>query len=695
MKGRVKITKKLILLLIIVTLIFSASLFLAFNQQQQQITRNTLTLPNQSISTPSINSKMGTHLQYLVQNSDPSTQGEMLIFFDGTVNYTQGINLLKNLGSFEVISNYTIINGVCIKAPIGMAETIAQQNYIRTITYNEKVEIVPDQVTTDGVQAEDANANTAIGATTLQASPFNLNGTGVVVAVIDTGITPQLDLDGSRIIYSQSFVPGEDFLDHNGHGTAVAGIIGASGVNFPTAKGVAPAVNFLDLKALDATGYGQLDWVVGAINEAWNTINHPKADIVSMSLGDSFGTSYDDMSMAVNSAWVNNDTIAVVAAGNEGGINMGGTILGPYYGTISSPGLASYIITVGAFNSSSQSVAYFSSLGPTDDLRAKPDIVAPGVNLIALSSTGGLRSSGFSGTSAATPVVSGAIALLLDNSTTNGMPWLKLSPNTVKAALLMNAKDLGLNPFAQGAGLLNISSTYSYLRGYYNGSNLTLPVAITPIRALAYPMLFWDLTPSDVVLTVVVGNITSNHPIINASFIVSGNARAYTTVSSGVFSSLNDTQLFVPVSFIVPLWRSVYDFSGNLTLVNASGSALFNIPLALNDTAFVDWSVSSVLWALYLNDITNLTNTAYNITYGGIGLIALGLVVALSLSWEISKRKPAAPLVGIGIGGISPELQQLSTMIVSYCPYCGTKVEPKDFFCNNCGKQVRIIPSVD
>jgi serine protease AprX len=683
---------KTLILLIVVTLIFSTSLFLAFNQQT--LTKNTLTIPTQPISITSTNSKMGTHLQYLIQTSNPSAECEMLIFFDRTVNYTQGINLLKNLGSFEIISNYTIISGVCIKAPIGMAEKIAQQNYVRTITYNEEVEITPDQVTADGVQAEDAAANEVVGAATLQAAPYNLNGTGVVVAVIDTGINPQTpELDSTRIIWNWSFVTSEGYTDYNGHGTAVAGIIGATGVTNSSVKGVAPAVEFLNLKALNAAGYGQLNWVIEAINEALKDYvspnPHPKADIISMSLGASYGSSNDDVCKAVNSAWVNNDTIVVVAAGNSGGTkDIYGNYYGPYYGTIASPGLAADIITVGAAGSDNQSVAYFSSRGPTDDLRAKPDILAPGVNLTVLNYLGGIRPTGVSGTSAATPVVSGAIALLLDHN--SNVSWV--SPNTVKAALMMTAEDLGLNPFGQGAGMLNISRAYNYLQDYYiNKNDTTPPLVITPIRALAYPMLLWDLYPAKLVLTVVVGNVTE--PIVNASFTVSGNACAFTSVSSEVFSSLNDTEVFVPVSFIVPLWRSVYDFSGNLTLVNGTGDTLFTIPLALNDANYVNWPVSVVLWSLYLNDVSNLSNTAYNVSYLGIGLIPLGLGVTLGLAWQISKRKPEALPEIPQFWEYSPELQQLSAMFIQYCPYCGTKVGDKDFFCYNCGKQIRIRPT--
>jgi len=631
LKGRVKITKSLILL-IIVTLIFSASLFLAFNQQ---LSENKLTIPTQPTSPTGTNSKVGTHLQYLMQTSDPSAECEMIIFFETTSNCTQGINLLKNLGDFEILSNYTILNGICIKAPIGIAETIAQQNYVRSVTYNEKIELTLDQITTKEIYTKDTQVNNIIGANILQTT-YGLNGTGVVVAVIDSGINPHTYLSGSRIIYNESFVPDEGYTDLANHGTSVAGIIGASG---SLALGVAPNVTFLNLKVLNKDGSGESDWLLQAINEALEDYvspdPHPKADIISMSLGDASGSSYDDMSIAVNNAWRFNDTILVAAAGNEGEDFWGGI----NYGSINSPGLGKYIITVGSTGGPTyRDISSFSSRGPTDDGRAKPDIVAPGENIYTLSNTSGYRS--FRGTSASTPVVSGAIALLLDDN--SNVSWI--SPNTVKAAIMMNAEDLGVNPFSQGAGLINISRAYNYLQDYYSGTNSTPPLIITPIRALAYPMLLWDLFPAGLVLTIVVGNITSP-PIINASFSVSGNASTYTAVYSGGFPSLNDTQEFVLVTFVLPLGRSAQDFSGNLTLVNGSGGApLFIIPLALNDASFIASPVLIPLLFLILTNNINSANSSRNSVYWGIGLAALGAVATVGIVLAVLRIRKPVPL---------------------------------------------------
>jgi serine protease AprX len=615
MKKSREATKKLTLL-VLITLIFTTTVILTLNQQP--LTQNTLTTPIQQNNTTTQNPKIGKSLQQLLQTSDPTSQYEMIIFFEETINHTQGINLLKSLGDLEIISNYTILNGACIKAPIKMAETIAQQNYIKSISHNGKIKLADHQITANQIHTKDTNVNDAIGATTLQ---YKLNGTGVVVAVLDTGINPHIYLDGSRIVYNQSFVPVENYTDLNGHGTAVAGIIGASG---GTAMGVAPNVTFLNLKVLDKNGKGEENWLIQAIDEALNNSRHPRANIISLSLGDANGNSNDAMCDAVNKAWESN-VIVVAAAGNEGG-----DFWNTYYETINSPGLAAKIITVGSAGGYPYtSISSFSSRGPTDDKRAKPDIVAPGENLLTLSRDG-INTRYFSGTSASTPVVSGAIALLLDDN--SNVFWV--SPNTIKAALMMTAKDLGLNPFSQGAGLINISRAYEYLHDYYiDESNDTIPLIITPIRAISEPMTINEVYPTILNLTIVVGNITQN-PIINATFDVSGNASIFTTVPSTHYN-LNDTQIFVEIRFLAPPGVPPSEFVGNLTFVNSSGTVLFIIPLFIPET--------TPLWVYLLPTFYGRSQTENLLAVGSIfGVAAITLIGLVAIAWA-KRRKPEAP----------------------------------------------------
>src|ERR1051325_9320077 len=227
------------------------------------------------------------------------------------------------------------------------------------------------------------------------ASAWNLgyDGTGVGVAVIDSGIAPHDDLKNSigslRVVYNESFVSGLDASDQFGHGTHVAGIIGSNGKDSTGGKytrefqGVAPNVNLINLRALDANGAGTEVAVISAIDRAIDLKNTYNIRVINLSLGRPVFESYtlDPLCQAVEAAW-KAGIVVVTAAGNSGRDNSLGT---HGYGTINAPGNDPYVITVGATNTKGttspydDSVASFSSKGPTMvDHIVKPDIVAPG-----------------------------------------------------------------------------------------------------------------------------------------------------------------------------------------------------------------------------------------------------------------------------------------------------------------------------
>ena len=290
--------------------------------------------------------------------------------------------------------------------------------------------------------------------------------------MIDSGVAPKADLsaaDGSsRIVFSDSFVPGQDASDQFGHGTHVAGIVGAngaasSGPNFThTFKGVAPNANIINLRVLDANGASQESEVIAAIEEAIALKDTYNIRVINLSLGHPVYESFtlDPMCQAVEAAWKAGITV-VAAAGNMGRDNSFGE---EGYATIGSPGNDPYVITVGAMNTngtpwrSDDKIASYSSKGPSLlDHIVKPDIVAPGnavVSLLAspnctlatqypstLISNGIYEVNGvgtsndyfrLSGTSMATPVVSGAIALMLQQNPA-------LTPDQLKARLMKTA----------------------------------------------------------------------------------------------------------------------------------------------------------------------------------------------------------------------------------------------------------------
>ena len=273
--------------------------------------------------------------------------------------------------------------------------------------------------------AVDAGANQQIGATTVQTS--GNTGAGRVIAILDTGYNK----DHPELV--SSYAGGYDFvnndpdpMDDNGHGSHVAGLITADGVS-SSAKGVAPDVGIIAVKVLDASGSGYFSSIISGMN--WVIDNYPNVDAISMSLGSSKtfkGTCDNYMPTMTNAitAAKNKGITVVIAAGNSG--NAG----------VAFPGCISSALTVGAVDKN-DNIASFSGRG------SAVDVTAPGVSL----NSSWLGSSYYtaSGTSMATPVVSGTVALI--KSAHND--W---TPNQVINSITSTAKDLGAKGFDTSYG---------------------------------------------------------------------------------------------------------------------------------------------------------------------------------------------------------------------------------------------------
>ena len=241
-----------------------------------------------------------------------------------------------------------------------------------------------------------------------------LDGTGIGVAVIDSGIDSMSDLGNaqagswqfsnggkSRVVFAHNFLTNGNWWfsslthDQYGHGTHVAGIIAgngksSTGANYSrTFKGIAPNANLIDLQVLDQNGLGLESNVIDAIEMAISLKNTYNIRVINLSLGRGVYESYalDPLCQAVEQAW-KAGIVVVVAAGNDGRLES----FNPEgYGTINSPANDPYVITAGAVNTNNtatiqdDTVASYSSKGPSlvDDV-AKPDLMAPG-SLIASS----------------------------------------------------------------------------------------------------------------------------------------------------------------------------------------------------------------------------------------------------------------------------------------------------------------------
>jgi serine protease AprX len=217
------------------------------------------------------------------------------------------------------------------------------------------------------------------------AASLGLNGSGIAVGVIDSGIQKINDLStasllaglpglATRVVASFDFVGGNG-SDAFGHGTHVAGIIGGNATQSSCLtcttkfRGIAPGVSLVNLRALDKNGVGSDATVIAAINQAIASKATYNLRVINLSLGRPVFESYtqDPLCQAVEAAW-QAGIVVVVAAGNDGRDNSFGT---NGYGTITAPGNDPYVITVGAMNAmgtptrSDDIMTTYSSKGPT------------------------------------------------------------------------------------------------------------------------------------------------------------------------------------------------------------------------------------------------------------------------------------------------------------------------------------------
>ena len=278
----------------------------------------------------------------------------------------------------------------------------------------------------------------------------NLYGSGIGIAVLDSGIYPHPDFmnHGSCITAFRDFINHRQTpYDDNGHGTHIAGIIAGSGyLSEGKYMGMAPRAHLIILKILDSKGNGTAETVCRAIE--WTVRNRSRfhIHILNISIGAKAGEETTDSLMLIDAAeyaWDRGLTV-VAAAGNNG----------PASGSVTSPGTSKKIITVGAAHEITvpehpSSSCLFSGRGPTRTCICKPEILAPGFRIC---SCGHLPAHPYairSGTSMASPVVSGGIALILNK-------YPDLTNKEVKRCLLKSARPLNYPKSYQGWGFFHI-----------------------------------------------------------------------------------------------------------------------------------------------------------------------------------------------------------------------------------------------
>lgn len=283
-----------------------------------------------------------------------------------------------------------------------------------------------------------------------------LYGTGIGVAVIDTGITnhPDFIYKRNRITEFIDFVNGRKGLyDDNGHGTHVGGILGGCGKESGGRLcGIAPECSIIAVKALNYKGSGNIPEMMECLEWVIKYRDKYNIRIMNISVGSATTDELGEESVfvkGVNAVW-DAGIVVVAAAGNNG----------PEEKTIGAPGNSRKIITVGASDDKDyvelggSRLKDYSSRGPTKECIMKPDIIAPGSNIVSCnyrfnSARPKTMYAIKSGTSMATPIVSGAVALLLQK-------YPDMTPREVKIRLKNRAVDAGLPKEQQGWGSIDI-----------------------------------------------------------------------------------------------------------------------------------------------------------------------------------------------------------------------------------------------
>lgn len=350
-------------------------------------------------------------------------------------------NILKSIVNIKY--KIPLINAIVIEIDENNLDSLKELKCLKTVFQNTHITMQMD------------TARNTVNANIVQENGYT--GKGIGIAILDTGISPNNDFlyPQNRILAFKDFINNKAKpYDDNGHGTHVAGIAGGSGINSNGKyRGIAPDCNFIGVKVLNNEGKGNASDVLAGLQWVMDNKEKYNIKVANLSIGTSNTSSNDPLVKAVENMW-DSGVIITIAAGNDG----------PKKHTISSPAISRKVITIGASDDNitanvwGNNLINFSGRGPTLECIVKPDILAPGVNIISCLSNSVSKQSNeivdknyfsLSGTSMSTPIVSGAIALLLEK-------YKDLKPDDVKLMLKKCCKNLHLPKNQQGWGLLDV-----------------------------------------------------------------------------------------------------------------------------------------------------------------------------------------------------------------------------------------------
>ena len=457
--------------------------------------------------------------------------GEQQVIVTVKAGAKSGVRQRLQAHGGAVLKDHALINALSVRvdAP-GLAALLSDPDvaYIST-----DADVAPSSSSSTDAVVSDLKKTLAMGNW--------FTGSSLTVAVVDSGMADTADFSG-RILGTYDFTGGgsgiaRSAIDEYGHGTHVAGLIGASGsVSSGVYAGVAPGIKFLSLRVLDKKGGGKTSSVIAALEFAVANRGRFNIRIVNLSLGHPIyeSAATDPLVQAVEAA-VRAGIVVVAAAGNYG---VNPTTGAAGYAGVTSPGNAPSAITVGAATSGStvertdDRVASYSSRGPSWlDGYAKPDVVAPGTGLLSdatASSTLALtypslvyqgtngKLMRLSGSSMATGVVTGLVAVMIEahdyaaeqRYTSSGrnkrlsayVPPPALTPNAIKAMLqysatpLRDAAGVKYDALTQGAGEVDglAAITLAYYADTAKGAGTPWMGALTPVTQFGTDVETWS-----------------------------------------------------------------------------------------------------------------------------------------------------------------------------------------------------------
>jgi subtilisin family serine protease len=403
----------------------------------------------------------------LLQESDVTEMKIIMLFKEETLKSERIEVIASILDEYEIIDNYDIIPAVYLKCDpnelFAKKEKLGEIFALKKVFKSRNYESPYYQEQFPETSALNKNNYPNWWLPAIGAENLAYDGTGVKVAVLDTGIYEHPDLNISA---NENFVSDEFWYEYNddlGHGTHVAGIIGGNGSSSGGLyRGVAPGVSLINARSGGLSGLEEGD-IINAIEWSVNTAG---ADIISMSFGDRTPIASDPLILALAAA-TELGVICVSSAGNSG----------PEYISGGSPASGIDVISVGASDSNND-LAWFSSWGPSLSYLSYPDIVAPGVNIISTEAPNSVISDGYrfvgdyfdfpddgdyiplSGTSMSCPIVAGALAILKQ-------AYPSITPETARVALLEGAQAISSVDDAEfmksGYGIINVTASLAYL----------------------------------------------------------------------------------------------------------------------------------------------------------------------------------------------------------------------------------------